>query len=229
MTVNTHRSLVSFGDSFTYGTELSDCVNQHSNKTWTALCAKDLGLIYQCLAKGGWGNQAISHEIFRKYSESQYKNKNFYVINWAWIERFDYIDIDSNDWKTVHPRHENLLSHFFYRHIDNQNWNLIRNLQIIYSTIKFLESQGCDFFMTCIDDNLFGENYSNNHASTILTLQSLVKPYIHTIEDKNFYSWSMEKKFPNGPNGHPLEQAHAAASEYWLKKIKHQLHFEDSK
>jgi len=202
-----------------------------SNFTWPALLAKELGYIYSCHAQGGIGNMAISYNVLKRYATSHFKNRNFYVINWTWIERFDYMNTDldnkGNIWETIHATHQNKLSHFFYKHIDNQVWNLLRNLQIIHSTIEFLKDHDCDFFMTCLDDNLLGKNYAMQFTDAISTLQSCIRPYINTIENKNFYSWSVEKTFPMGPNGHPLEQAHAHAAEYWLKKIKHQLRFED--
>jgi len=226
--INSHRSLFSFGDSFTYGTELSDCINNYSRKTWPSLVANKLGLSYDCYAYGGTGNQQIAYHVVDIFSKSIYKNRNLYVINWTWIERFDYIDIDSDRWQTIHPRHENLLAHFFYKHVDHHAWNLIRNLQIIYSTIQFLRTHDCNFFMTSIDDNLLDKNYPMEWTSTISTLQSLVRPYINLIENKNFYAWSKDKKFSFAPGGHPLEDAHSAAADYWFDKVKSQLYFEDS-
>lgn len=228
MSSQSYRSIFAFGDSFTRGDELTDCLETHSNHTWPALCARELGMLYYCMAVGSIGNQSIAARVISEYSSSRFKNRNFYVINWSWIERFDYLDQESNHWKTIYPRHEGKLSHFFYKHIDNHTWNLIRNLQIIHSTIKFLESQNCDFFMTCLDDSLFGKEYSLEHAATISTLQSLIRPYINTIEGKNFYTWSLEKGFPIGSQGHPLEEAHQSAASHWIEKIRCQLRLEEN-
>lgn len=222
------RSLHSFGDSFTYGSELSDCVDSYSHYTWPALIAQKIDCQYQCLAMGGSGNLQISSSVLEKYSRSIYKNRNFYVINWTWMDRFDYIDLNSGSWKTIHPRHENKLSHFFYRHLDSHPWNMIRSLQMIYSIIKFLESHDCGFFMTCLDNDLLSKNYDVQYAPVISDLQNLVRPYIHTIEGTDFYTWSVRKKFAQGPDGHPLEAAHAAAAEYWWPYVRRQLRFEDS-
>jgi len=221
------KSLYSFGDSFTYGDELADCNGQASNHTWPALIGNKLGCFdhYGCHAEGGRGNQHISYNVFRAYARSWYKNRNFFIINWTWIERFDYLADNSIDWHTLHPRDDDNLSHFFYKNIDNQCWNLIRNLQIIYATIQFLESHACKFFMTCIDDNLLSTNYHLEFAGCIATLQSLVRPYINHIENKNFLDWSKDKNFTLGPGGHPLEEAHQAAADYLIDVIKHQLHF----
>jgi hypothetical protein len=219
-------ALIAFGDSVTWGTELKGCTDQeYSLDTWTALCAKDLGVEYRCLARGGVGNQFISSSVFLKYTSSIRKYRNFYVVNWTWIDRFDYIDIDTNIWRTIHPQHHNKLSHFFYKHIDNVAWNLMRNLQIIYATIQFLEANDCDFFMTCQDETLFTKDYAIDHTPMISTLQSFIKPYMNYIENQNFLDWSKDKGFPIGPGGHPLEEAHAAAAPFYLDKIRSRLRF----
>ena len=222
------RSLFSFGDSFTYGTELKDCVDSFSRNTWPALIAQKIGCQYHCFGQGGSGNLQISSGVLQKYSSSSYKNRNFYIINWTWMDRFDYVDIDSGLWKTINPRHENQLSHFFYKHLDSHPWNILRNLQMIYCTIKFLESNACEFFMTCLDNDLLNKNYDMQFTPLISDLQNIVRPYIHMIEDADFYTWSVEKKFSLGPDGHPLEDAHAAAAEYWWPYVRRQLRFEDS-
>jgi len=51
---------VSVGDSFTYGTELSDCENTPSQFTWAALTAKYLDFEHINLASPGISNSAIS-------------------------------------------------------------------------------------------------------------------------------------------------------------------------
>lgn len=221
------RSLFSFGDSFTYGTELLDCGESFSNHTWPALIAKELGCQYQCYAQGGVGNQRISLDVVSKYSHSTFKNRNLYVINWTWIERFDYYDIDCHVWRTIYPRAQGKLSHFFYKHLDHHAWNLLRNLQMIHSTIQVLRAHDCDFFMTCIDNSLLGTNYAEEFTPAIADLQDLVRPYINKIEETDFLTWCEKRQFDIGPGGHPLEEAHAAAAEHWSRKIKHQLRVVD--
>lgn len=221
------QSLLAFGDSFTYGVELADSQESPSVSTWPALVAKKLGVDYHCVAKGGVGNQWISYHVMARYARGLYKNRNLWCINWSWIERFDYIDSTTEDWSAIYPRHDDKLSHFFYRNLDNRSWNLFRNLEIIYSTIKFLEQHGCAFFMTCIDDTLFSKDYHDSHILPVSTLQNLVRPYINTFDGYGFYTWSIKQGFDTGPGGHPLESAHSAAADHIWQQVRCQMPIED--
>jgi len=218
------RKINSFGDSFTRGTDLADCSDEHaSQSTWPALMAKEFSLLYGCEAVGGTGNMFISNQVLEFYEESRFKNRNFYVINWTWFERFDYIDIHSNRWHTIHPRHNNLESHFFYKHIDSEIWNIVRNMHTILSTIHFLQSHNVGFFMTCLDDLVWAKNYDVRYTLLINALQRQVQPYIHRFDKKNFYQWAKDKKFPMGASGHPLEEAHRQAASLLHKDFKIEL------
>lgn len=216
-----YLSIHSYGDSFTYGTDLLDCdIHKSSEFTWPALLAKNLNLNYKCHALGGIGNQLISYIVFEQFSKSTYKDRNFYIINWTWIERFDYIDPGADVWATTHPRHTDKLDHFFYKNIDSQPWNMLRNLQIIWSTISFLKQNNCDFVMTCLDNSLWDTNYDIKHTPAIWVLQNLVRPYIVDFEGKGFLDWSNSYNFNKGITGHPLESAHEAAAKLMLPFVK---------
>ena len=218
------RKIISFGDSFTQGTDLADCsANSPSQYTWPALMAKDFGLLYGCEAVGGQGNMLISNQVIALYEKSLFKNRNFYVINWTWFERFDYLDIASDDWHTIHPRHNNLESHFFYKHLDSEIWNIIRNMHVIISTINFLQSHNMGFFMTCLDDLVWTKNYDVRYTLLINALQRQVQPYIHRLDKKNFYQWAKDEKFAMGATGHPLEEAHRKAASLWHQDFKIEL------
>jgi hypothetical protein len=218
------RKIISFGDSFTQGTDLADCSpNTISQYTWPALMAKDFDLKYGCYAIGGQGNMLISNQVIATYEKSHFKNRNFYVINWTWFERFDYLDTTSDDWHTIHPRHNNLETHFFYKHLDSEIWNMIRNMQTIISTINFLQSHNIGFFMTCLDDLVWTKNYDVRHTLLINALQRQVQPYIHQLDKKNFYQWAKDEQLAMGATGHPLEEAHRKAASLWHRDFKIEL------
>ena len=208
-----YKKVVAFGDSFTRGDELIDCptydetkpTGRYSTSTWPALIAKNIDTKYECYALGGKGNQWISC-ILLSYLEKLHDC--LVIVNWSWFERFDYWDVDNNSWKTIHPRHENQLSHFFYKHIDSEYWNLHRNLQQIYSTICLLQQNKIDFIMTCIDPMLYMKNADAIH------LQNQTNHYIINFWGYTFLEWSIHKGFPIGSCGHPLEKAHVEAANY---------------
>jgi len=218
------KKIKAFGDSFTRGTDLADCNDTiPSQYTWPALMAKKFSVPYDCHAIGGQGNMLISNSVFQTYELSKLKNLNFYVINWTWFERFDYINVNDNIWHTIHPRDENLESHFFYRHIDNEIWNIIRNMHTILCTIHFLQSHNVNFFMTCLDDLLWSKNYDKNYIPIINSLQQQIQPYIHQLNRKNFYKWAKDQNFFMGLTGHPLEEAHREAASLWYQDFQIEL------
>ena len=208
-----YTNAVAFGDSFTRGDELTDCSTHsriaphhtHSLSTWPALVAKGWRAEYDCMAIGGRGNHWIS--IMVSTLLEQHRDALF-IINWTWFERFDYMDVETGEWTVTHPRHKDKLDHYFYKHIDSDKWNLHRNLQQIHSTICLLEQNNIDFIMTCMDPMLY------DTKNFVTPLQAQVNHYIVNFHGYNFLEWAKHKDFAIGPNGHPLEKAHAEAAKY---------------
>jgi hypothetical protein len=225
-----YKQVVAFGDSFTRGDELADCPAdlpfRYSQSTWPALIAKSLNCDYKCCAIGGRGNQWISWQV-----ASRIKQDTLYIVNWSWFERFDYVDVATDEWITTHPRHEDKLDHYFYRNLDSDIWNLHRNLQQIHSTISLLKQNNVNFIMTCLDTH-YSLTYHDMRppgSNTVWTnavsnLQEQIIPNIVDFEDMSFLEWSKHNSFELGPTGHPLEKAHAEAANYILDKCNKYLY-----
>ena len=219
-----YNRVIAIGDSFTRGDELADCPVeipdtpvQYSQSTWPALIAKSLNYDYKSYAIGGRGNQWISMSVstlLEKHRDA------LFIINWSWFERFDYVDIDTNEWTVTHPRHDDKLDHYFYKHVDHEQWNLHRNLQQIHSTISLLDQNNIDFIMTCMDPMLYTKDSFVTKEKFISPLQEQILPSIVDFEGMSFLEWSKHNSFELGPNGHPLEQAHTSAADYIQKKVK---------
>ena len=221
-----YKRVIAFGDSFTRGDELANCPDQlheylfpfqYSQSTWPASIAKLLNCDYECYALGGIGNQWISWKIADKLRQD-----TLVIVNWTWFERFDYVDIETDLWKTTHPRHEDKLNHYFYRNLDSDIWNLHRNLQQMHSTISLLKQNNIDFIMTCLDTH-YSLTYNDMRSPgpgtiawnrAISSLQEQVVPYIVDFEDMSFLEWSKHNNYELGPHGHPLEEAHIEAAKY---------------
>jgi hypothetical protein len=224
-----YKKVIAVGDSFTRGDELADCPDelneykfpfQYSQSTWPASIAKSLDCAYECYALGGIGNQWISWKIANKLEQD-----TLVIVNWTWFERFDYVDIDVDLWMTTHPRHENKLNHYFYRNLDSDIWNLLRNLQLMHSTISLLQQHNIDFIMTCLDTNYCADfdtirppmddtDPAAHWKTAIDNLQAQVKHHIVNFYGYTFFEWAKHKNFGIGPNGHPLEKAHTEAAKY---------------
>lgn len=218
-----YTKVVAIGDSFTRGDELADCqlhntndFSAYSRKTWPALVANNLQVDYDCIATGGRGNQWISWQVSRLLHRLE---NHLVIINWSWFARFDYIDAETDTWKTTHPRHEDKLDHYFYRNYDSDIWNLHRNLQQMHSTIALLQQNKINFLMTCLDPLLhtksFGETPAHKTWQDVTTsLQDQVLHYILNFYGYTFLEWAKHKNFEIGPGGHPLENAHTEAAKY---------------
>jgi hypothetical protein len=224
-----YKKVIAVGDSFTRGDELANCPQQlheylfpftYSQSTWPALVAKLLDCDYECYALGGIGNQWMSWKTGGKLEQD-----TLVIVNWTWFERFDYIDTDivKDVWTTTHPRHEDKLNQYFYRNLDSDIWNLHRNLQQMHSAISLLKQHNVNFIMTCLDSDYCadfdtfrppGSNVAKHWETVITNLQAQVVPHILNFDGMTFLEWSKHKNFQFGPNGHPLEKAHAEAAKY---------------
>jgi hypothetical protein len=79
--------IISFGDSFTFGSELQD--NDNGSKAWPGLIAKKLKIPYLTLSEPGCGNESIARQIYTYFSQNTSDNV-LAIINWTWTMRWDF-------------------------------------------------------------------------------------------------------------------------------------------
>lgn len=216
--------LKSFGCSFIYGTDLSDCPDlkpgdrlRPSNKTWPALIAKKMDLEYQCLAWPGTGNLKILNSILDHVG----KEDAFFIIGWSWIDRFDYTTTD-NRWKSILPNDTGSIPEYFYRNLHSQYRDKLTSLIYVKSAIDALISNNHQFIMVCQDTLMFETEWHT--SGSIEYLQKNIQPYIKNFQDLTFLEWSRDQDFPVSENWHPMDAAHEAAAGYamdhWINKFK---------
>lgn len=223
------KKIVSFGDSFVFGSELKN--NPNGSLAWPGLAAKRLGIEYQTCAVPGCGNDHIAQQIYSYFANNPTQD-TLAVINWTWMSRWDFYIVEHETWITLGPtcvpeKLKHLVSQTqaqdlieFYQHRANSSliWHKFRNLQTIYAVQYFLKSQAITNIQTYMDDNLLDSEY---HAPDyIKQLHNLVSPELHLFENKNFVDWSREHGFAVTENLHPLEDAHQAASKLWQYRYK---------
>lgn len=210
--------LKSFGCSFIFGTDLADDGRngpyaRGSNLSWPALLAKDLGYVYQTYARPGSGNLQI---LERMLNQCCVDEPAVFVIGWTYIDRFDYLKKDyeqwpGSPWKTVLPLEENDLAKTYYKHLNSQLQDKLCSLIYIKTAIDTLQQKKIPFVMTYIDPLIFETEWHCNPA--VAELQNYVKPYMTTFEGRTFLEFTRSNGFPISSTSHPLEQAHQAASQ----------------
>lgn len=206
--------LGSYGCSFVYGNDLSS-----TDLTWPALIARDLGLEYQCCATPGCGNLQILESIMLHSS-----SHDAMLINWTWIDRFDFVNCHSEQWQTLRPALDHDHADFYFKNLHSQYRDMLTNLIYISTAIDFLGSQNKKFVMTYMDDLLFENVRPEWHQPDAVTyLQQIVRPHMLDFERLNFLDWSRSRHFPISAAWHPLEQAHAAAAKLMMPTVSAML------
>jgi len=229
----TMKTLVSFGDSFVFGSELKD--NDDGSQAWSGQAAKQLGAKYHTSAVPGCGNDHIARQIYSWFANNPVEN-TLAVINWTWTNRWDFYIVEHETWITLGPtcvpeKLKNLVSQTqaedmieFYQKRANSSllWNKFRNLQTIYAVQNFLKLKNITAIQTYMDYHLFDREF---HAPDyVQTLQDLVQPQMQTWDNKNFLDWCRAAGHEiTDPGWHPLESAHQAACQYWLDNYKQAL------
>jgi len=207
-------SIQTFGDSFLFGSDLSDSdENTYSRSTWPALIADELDLEYKCHAQGGRGNNFISVNVLLHANPDSLN-----IINWSWIERFDYwIDQDNETPlnMTLRPDGDDL-SKFYFKNLHHEIGDKFLSLSFIHSTHCYLKKHNIPFISTFMDQQLL-DNTNYTHCLWITNLQKEIQQDLKTFPGgQTFLEWSRANGYPESKGWHPLELAHEKAAEYWL-------------
>ena len=223
------KKIVSFGDSFVFGSELKN--NNDGSQSWIGQTAKNLSFDYQTHAVPGCGNDHIARQIYSHFASNSAQD-TLAVINWTWMNRWDFYIVEHETWITLGPTCvPDKLKHLvdqteavdmieFYQDRANSSllWNKFRNLQTIYAVQSYLKNQNIANIQTYMDDHLFNTEY---HAPDyVQQLQHLVQPEMQSFEGKNFVDWSHSHGFAVTETLHPLEDAHRAACNLWQDTYK---------
>lgn len=199
--------LVACGDSFLYGSDLA-----RTDQTWPCVVAQKLELEYHCRARPGVGNAQILQQILS--AQAEFGKRAVYIINWTWIDRFDYVDTQDETWHTTRPVLDDAeRDPVYYRYFHSELADKFHNLVYINTAQQLLQEH--DSIMTYMDYLLLDQNY---HAPDyIRTLQQQVQPGLENFDNMNFLDWSRAQGFPVSDRWHPLEQAHQEAAAWWYQ------------
>jgi hypothetical protein len=206
--------LKSFGCSFVYGSDLRDTSTHAtpSQLSWPALLAQQLGHEYVCHARPGVGNLYILEQLLNELTSN---DPAVYVVNWTWIDRFDYTDHD-NSWSSLRPGEDNSTAKLYYKNLHSQYRDKLTTLSSIKLAIDTLLQKKQSFIMTYMDDLIFETQWHTSPA--IASMQDYVQPYLRDFDGLNFLAWAQHNNFEISPTLHPLESAHSAAANLILNQ-----------
>lgn len=223
--------LGAFGDSFIFGSDMPD-IQDHDSITWyhpskltyPSLLARHLNYEYYCTALPAQGNKVIADDILRAVSYHQ--NRMFYVINWSWIDRFEYIGRlwvnksmapgrsgECDGWCSTLPGKNNKESEFYYKNFYSDVDAKLSNLMYINTALQALLDNNCKFIMTYMDHLLFDKQW--HCTASIDYLQNQIQPHTTSYNGKTFLEWSRMNQYPESKDWHPLEEAHKNAFKIW--------------
>lgn len=211
--------LVSFGCSFTFGSELADIRGrrdlQFSHLTWPALIAQRLGWDYQCRAYPGRGNLYIMNSVL---AEATTPDPVLFVINWTWIDRFDYFDSQDDSWRSILPNDRDKSAGYYHRYLHSQRRDKLASLAHAVLVLQTLQQRHTPFVMTCMDALMFDAHWHQDAA--IQHLQTQLRPHVRDFQGRDFLTWSRANRYPITELWHPLESAHSAAADLMLPLVR---------
>ena len=190
-----------------------------SKHSWPALLAGHLHMPYHCLARPGCGNLQIAEQILNHTAQEP----AFFVINWTYIDRFDYTDAVNDHWHTIRPGAQDSVAEHYYRNLHSQYRDKLTTLMHIKLCIDALQQSGHEFCMTYMDDLIFETKW---HAgSAVLTLQEYIRPHMQQFDGRNMLEYSRDHGHAVGQQEHPLESAHKdlfqhALANFAVHKVK---------
>lgn len=190
--------LFAFGDSFTYGHELSDCPTNthptHSLLTYSALTAKYFNIEYVCGAEGYASNNKISKFI----RHAEITKNDLVLVMWTFTDRYSFMFTDSGD-RTV--GHEDKWWHTLIDHHPEQRFE--RTIDHILSAHHILNKIGCRYLFLCNNIELQKDIQYNKHIDT--------DKWVFLSEDSKMLNY--------GFNQHPGDVAHKDVFEILKERL----------
>ena len=128
--------------------------NRPSQLTWPALLGRELNMPYDCYARPGSGNFFLAKQVLDQLATN---DPALYVINWTWVDRFDFVDLNNKEhWETLRPGQGNHPhGDFYYRNLHSELRDKLHSLQSIKLVALELLAARQPFIMTYMDDLIF--------------------------------------------------------------------------
>jgi hypothetical protein len=201
------KKLWAFGDSFTFGHELSDCsMNSEtllpSQLTYAALIAKELGYVYECKALGYYANNAIARTVIENIDNIT--EDDLVLVMWTFPIRREFML--ENGLFTICQETDHEFAKYYIKYADlHDHWMISQSLRDIFLTQELLRGYKYLFLSAVTDLNKTIIN-RDRYISPLVSKINLQR-WVSLDQQKGFREWSelmLNQKFL----GHPTDRAH---------------------
>jgi len=193
-----------------------------SQLTWPARLSKHLGLDYECYAWPGRGNFFVANQVLDQLAIGK---PALYVINWTWIDRFDFVDLNNREkWETLRPgRGNHAHGDFYYRYLHSELRDKLHVMQLIKLVTLELLASGCPFIMCYMDDLIFDQRWHTTPG--MRKQQEFMRPLmLHWQDDQqqpvNWSLWAVKQGHAVTHSNHLLESGHDLVFKDVVRKLQ---------
>lgn len=190
-----NRRLITFGCSFT----------KYNWPTWADILGKEY-LLFHNWAYTGIGNRAIAERLAEAHTVHDFNENDTIIIQWSSHSRHDYARPDLIDdlhimWRTkgniFSPWNEEIFDEKWIRNFWNEKAYYIHTLNSILLAQQFLESIGCQWYMTSMSDLYHIQNLDFEYKESdpdyptfdVWANSPDLLPYREKIWDKHTDKW----------------------------------------
>jgi hypothetical protein len=210
-----------FGDSFTFGHELSDCPTNkeinHSNLTYAALIATKLNREYCCYAVGASANNAMTRRLIENINNID--SEDLVLIMWTFPYRKEFLLDGELGFKSVISSDSYEFAKNYFKYIDaNVQWHITETLKEIYIAQTLLKEKNIKHIFLSATTDIAQAIISNNLSYSNLLPHINLTNWLFFENDLGFKDWAKQILKLNFA-AHPPDYAHKVLCEKILAKI----------
>jgi len=203
--MNDRNTVWAFGDSYTFGHELSDCPTNiepdHSHRTYSALVAKELNYNYNCKAQGHYANNSICRTIIENINDI--KQDDLVLVMWTFLMRREFLLEDTGPQTIVQEDDHEFAKHYL-KYVDlNDGYMFDLTLKDIYTAQTLLQNHNYLFLNTVTE---LSQKLINPDKHFPLAERINLDRWM-MLDGLGFHEWS-EQQLNTRYAGHPTDQAH---------------------
>lgn len=219
------KILYAVGDSFTFGQELIkdearpkyyEQTEVERQRCYIGLLAKKLNVEQINAARPGGSNQFMYRRMLTDVSDLLTKyspNEIFVMVGFTYVGRREFFKTNGNvfdflpNWEPSSPDPGYDLWHLLTRDFSSDYADFAFDQMMLLGVQNFLRVNNIPFLLSW---SLRHDSLSKTEATIIPETIIKQRCLLNRWYDQSFMNFTFLNKFPRGPGGHPLDEAHIA-------------------